>query len=113
MLNVSIRPHRSVVGQFGAVRCWPPRHACAPQANRQRPWLIVCTSGPQVALGQIGGHVSFALYTLGFVIMIVGLIYGATLLHMPARWIVVGTVVLLGLGIVKAVKTTRQKDPAS
>jgi len=57
--------------------------------------------------------VSFALYTTGFVIMIAGLIYGATLLHMPTHWIVVGTIVLLGLGIVKAVKTTRPRDPAA
>jgi len=57
--------------------------------------------------------VSFALYTTGFVIMIAGLIYGATLLHIPTHWIVVGTIVLLGLGIVKAVKTTRPRDPAA
>lgn len=55
---------------------------------------------------------SFALYTLGFVIMIIGLIYGATLLHMPTRWIVVGTIVLVGLGILKGVKATRQRDPS-
>ena len=48
---------------------------------------------------------SFALYTVGFVIMIAGLIYGATLLHVPTRWIVVGTVVLLGLGISSVVAT--------
>ena len=56
---------------------------------------------------------SFALYTTGFAIMIAGLIYGATLLHIPTHWIVVGTVVLLGLGIVKAVTATRQRDPSS
>ena len=56
---------------------------------------------------------SFALYTIGFVIMIVGLIYGATLLHIPTNWIVVGTIVLLGLGIVMAVTSTRQRDPSN
>ena len=56
---------------------------------------------------------SFALYTIGFVIMIAGLIYGATLVHMPTHWIVVGTIVLLGLGILKGVQNTRQKDPSS
>ena len=55
---------------------------------------------------------SFALYSLGFAIVIAGLIYAAYLLHMPAHWIAVGAVVLLGLGILTGVKATRQKDPA-
>jgi len=54
---------------------------------------------------------SFGLYSLGFAIVIAGLIYAAYLLHMPAHWIVVGAVVLLGLGILTGVKATRQKDP--
>jgi uncharacterized membrane protein len=54
---------------------------------------------------------SFGLYAMGFVILIGGLIYGAYLVHMPAHWIVVGAVVLLGVGILSAVKATRQKDP--
>jgi hypothetical protein len=32
-------------------------------------------------------------------------------MHMPGRWIVVGAVVLLGIGILSAVKATRQRDP--
>jgi uncharacterized membrane protein len=54
---------------------------------------------------------SFGLYSMGFAIVIGGLIYGAYLVHMPARWIVVGAVVLLGVGILTGVKATRQKDP--
>ncbi|MDR3720370.1 MAG: hypothetical protein WB949_11100 [Candidatus Acidiferrales bacterium] len=54
---------------------------------------------------------SFGLYALGFAILIGGLAYGAFLMHMPAHWIVVGAIVLAGLGIVKAVTTTREKDP--
>jgi uncharacterized membrane protein len=54
---------------------------------------------------------SFALYSIGFVIMIGGLIYGAHLMHVPTHWIVVGAVVLLGIGILTGAKTTRQKDP--
>ena len=53
----------------------------------------------------------FGLYALGFAILIGGLAYGAFLMHMPAHWIVVGAIVLAGLGIVKAVTTTREKDP--
>ena len=40
---------------------------------------------------------SFGLYSGGFAILIIGLIYAAHLLHMPARWIVAGAVVLLSL----------------
>jgi hypothetical protein len=54
---------------------------------------------------------SFGIYSIGFAIVIGGLIYGAYLLHMPAHWIAVGAIVLLGIGILNGVKTTRQKDP--
>ena len=54
---------------------------------------------------------SFGIYAIGFLIVIGGLIYAATLVHMPAHWIAVGAIVLLGLGILKGVKATRQKDP--
>jgi hypothetical protein len=53
---------------------------------------------------------SFGLYAIGFAIMIVGLIYGAHLMHVPAHWIAVGAVILLGVGILSGVKATRQKD---
>ena len=56
---------------------------------------------------------SFALYSIGFAIVICGLTYGARLLHVPTRWIVVFDVVLLGLGLLKGVQATRQKDPAA
>ena len=54
---------------------------------------------------------SFGIYSIGFAIVIGGLIYAAYLLHIPAHWIAAGAVVLLGIGILKGVKTTRQKDP--
>jgi hypothetical protein len=55
---------------------------------------------------------SFGLYSLGFAIVIGGLIYAAHLLHVPTHWIAVGAVVLLGIRILTGVKATRQKDPA-
>lgn len=54
---------------------------------------------------------SFRLYAIGFGVVIIGLIYGAYLVHMPAHWIAVGALVLLGVGILTGVKATRQKDP--
>jgi hypothetical protein len=54
---------------------------------------------------------SFGLYSIGFAIMLGGLVYGANLLHMPSKWIAVGAIIMLGIGIVSGVKATRQKDP--
>jgi len=59
-----------------------------------------------------GDGMSFGIYIIGFAILIAGLIYGAFLAHMPTHWIVVGSIVLLGVGILSAVKATRQKDSA-
>jgi hypothetical protein len=56
---------------------------------------------------------SFGLYVGGFIVLIGGLIYSAHLMHVPSHWIVAGAVVLVGVGILSAVKATRQKDPAS
>jgi hypothetical protein len=56
---------------------------------------------------------SFALYSVGFVIVIGGLIYAAHLMHIPAHWIAVGAIILLGIGILSGVKATRQKDPSA
>jgi hypothetical protein len=56
---------------------------------------------------------SFGLYVIGYLIVIGGLTYGATLMHVPAHWIVAGAIVLAGLGIVTGVKNTRTKDSAN
>jgi hypothetical protein len=58
-------------------------------------------------------YMSFGLYAIGFGILIIGLIYGAFLLHLPAHWIVVGAIVLVGAGILSGVKATRQRDTAA
>jgi len=56
---------------------------------------------------------SFALYVVGFIILIVGLVMGANLMHVPERWIGVGVVVLIGLGVLTGVTATRQKDSSN
>jgi hypothetical protein len=55
---------------------------------------------------------SYGLYLVGFLIVIGGLIYAAFLMHVPTQWIVVGSVVLIGMAILTGVKATRQKDPS-
>jgi hypothetical protein len=54
---------------------------------------------------------SFGLDAGGFAIMVAGLLYAAHLMHMPGHWIAACAIILIGLGILKAVKATRQKDP--
>jgi cadmium resistance protein CadD (predicted permease) len=53
---------------------------------------------------------SFGLYLFGFLILLGGLVYSATLMHVPSHWIVAMVLVLVGLGIAKGVKATRPKD---
>jgi hypothetical protein len=56
---------------------------------------------------------SFGLYAGGFAILIAGLAYGAHLMRVPTQWVVVGAVVMIGIGILSAVKATRQRDSAN
>ena len=56
---------------------------------------------------------SFAIYIVGFIILIGGLAYGASLAGLGTQWIVVGVLVLLGIGIAMGVTRTRQKDSAA
>lgn len=56
---------------------------------------------------------SFGIYLGGIVVVLGGLIYGAVLCHAPVPWIVVGSLIVLGVGILMAVKSTRQRDSAS
>jgi hypothetical protein len=54
----------------------------------------------------------FLAYMIGFAVLILGLGLAAYLLNVPAKWIGVGVITLTGIGIVKAVGTTRQRDPS-
>jgi uncharacterized membrane protein len=56
---------------------------------------------------------AFALYVFGFIVLLGGLIYGAHLLHVPQTWIVVGSLVVIGFGIMSAVTRTKRRDPPS
>ena len=53
---------------------------------------------------------SLAIYLVGLVVCVAGLVYGAHLLHVPQRWIGVGVAVLIGLGILMGAVKTRQRD---
>lgn len=53
---------------------------------------------------------SFAIYIIGFVIIIAALAYGAMTLGVSPVWIMVGAALLFGAGLISAVTKTRRKD---
>jgi uncharacterized membrane protein (GlpM family) len=60
----------------------------------------------------VDAAMSFGIYLVGIVLVIAGLVYAAAILSAPIQWIVVAALVMLGGGVVAAVKATRQRDPA-
>ncbi len=54
---------------------------------------------------------SFALYAIGYLILIAGVCYLAHLLHIPEHYIFAIGLIMLGIGVVTGVQSTRQKDP--
>lgn len=55
---------------------------------------------------------SFAMYAVGYLILIAGVAYLAHLMHIPQTYIVAVVVILLGIGVVTGVTNTRHKDPS-
>ncbi|WP_298925384.1 hypothetical protein [uncultured Ramlibacter sp.] len=54
---------------------------------------------------------SFALYMIGFIIFMAGLVWAAVVAGVPQLYIGIGGLVILGIGIFSAVSKTRAKDP--
>jgi positive regulator of sigma E activity len=54
---------------------------------------------------------SFSTYIVGFIILVVGLALAAYLLDVPAMWIAVGVIVLIGIGVLMATSRTKPRDP--
>ncbi len=55
---------------------------------------------------------SFALYMIGFLIFLGGIVWGASVACVPTLYIGIGALVILGIGIFSAVGRTRSKDPS-
>ena len=53
---------------------------------------------------------SFGLYLIGYIILIIGLALGAHMLHVSPTWIGIGVIVMLGIGIITGVTSTRRPD---
>lgn len=83
------------------------------KADRAR----LCRCPEQNATSRVAGRVfsgsamsAFALYIFGFIVLVMGLAYGAFLLHVPHTWIGVGLLVMIGLGVMSAVSHTKRRD---
>ena len=55
---------------------------------------------------------SFGIYAIGYIILIAGVAYLAHLMHVPQAYIIAVSVILLGIGVVTGVQSTRHKDPS-
>ncbi|MEM9233688.1 MAG: hypothetical protein AAGA69_05555 [Pseudomonadota bacterium] len=53
---------------------------------------------------------NFAIYSIGYAIMLAGLVVAGFLLGVPPVWLGVGAIVLAGLGIMSAVRKTKHKE---
>ena len=56
---------------------------------------------------------AFALYVVGFVVFVGGVLFAEHLLHVPQTWVLVSGLVLVGLGVMSAVSHTKRRDPPS
>lgn len=54
---------------------------------------------------------SFGIYAVGYLILIIGVAYLAHLMHVPQAYIIALAIILFGIGIVTGVQKTRSKDP--
>jgi hypothetical protein len=54
---------------------------------------------------------SFAIYLVGFAILLIGVLWGMSAAGVPTLWIGIVALILLGLGIITGVSHTRTKDP--
>ena len=54
---------------------------------------------------------NFGVYVIGFIIVTIGLAYGAYLAGAPPAWIGVGVIILIGLAILRGVTKTQSKAP--
>jgi energy-converting hydrogenase Eha subunit C len=55
---------------------------------------------------------SFALYVIGFIIFIAGVAWALDTAGVSRLYVMIASVILLGLGIVTGVSRTRRRDPS-
>lgn len=53
---------------------------------------------------------SFGLYMVGFVVALAGVAWGMSAAGVALQWVLIVSLVLLGIGILSAVRTQRTRD---
>jgi hypothetical protein len=53
---------------------------------------------------------SFTIYLIGFVVVIAGVAWGMSTAGVSTTWVMITSIILLGIGIVTAATRTRSKD---
>jgi hypothetical protein len=53
---------------------------------------------------------NFAIYVIGFIILIAGVLFGGHQLGVPQVWLGVTAVILIGIGIISGVSKTRRRE---
>jgi hypothetical protein len=53
------------------------------------------------------------MYLFGYTVLVIGLAAAAYLLQVPAQWIAVGVIILIGIGIMAGISRTKPPDPPS
>jgi hypothetical protein len=53
---------------------------------------------------------NFAIYIIGFLILIGGVAWALIAAKVPGLWVGIASIILLGLGIISGVTKTRTKD---
>ncbi|NRF65602.1 hypothetical protein HLB44_01260 [Aquincola sp. S2] len=54
---------------------------------------------------------SFSLYLIGFLVLLGGIAWGLSTAGVPALYIGIACVILIGIGVMTGVSRTRSKDP--
>jgi hypothetical protein len=54
---------------------------------------------------------SFGIYAVGYLILIIGIAYLAHLMHIPQDYIIAIAIIMFGAGILTGVQRTRSRDP--
>lgn len=54
---------------------------------------------------------SFSLYLVGFLVLIIGVAWGMSVAGIGTTYIMIACLILLGIGITMGVTRTRPKDP--
>lgn len=54
---------------------------------------------------------SYALYILGFIILIAGLALAAQALGVPNTWIVIGIIIVVGIAVISIASNMQERNP--